>query len=343
MTSKVDGEINLRHRALGALVLVLLGIVVLPIILNGASMAPEVVQIESVDGNKAPRTFETNIRPVDNDTSLVTVESESADRLKAEVRFDQNDGQGTDTVENSTARQAPNEQASSSTQPGSDDESLPIAESAPAADDDSRDVNQVDSNKNMPSTVGDSSAEESSVIEPLPPIPNSTIAEQTNPTATNAGDDSNDSAKVPSIAQEDEKLVVARTTDIGAKADDELAITTDKTVAVDKSEKEPTVVANAVPSAVDQKDEKKPAENATLENGWVVRVGTFGRADNASRLVDILKEKGFSGRTSLSKTKSGKTLTRVWVGPFTDRQIATRELTRIERSTGEKGFVTAYP
>ena len=121
----------------------------------------------------------------------------------------------------------------------------------------------------------------------------------------------------------------------------------------------PTAVANPAPvvnvsgaetaSAPSKPAPPEPAAEPTrepttpsVERGWVVRVGTFSKPENAARLTDALIKQGFSAASSKFKTKSGSA-TRVWVGPFSERVQAARARTDIEKATGEKGLITAYP
>jgi len=91
---------------------------------------------------------------------------------------------------------------------------------------------------------------------------------------------------------------------------------------------------------------KTPAKSAKAEpaltRGWVVRIGTFSKIDNAKRVMETLSKKGFRPKTGKINTKNG-VATRVWVGPYAKRVEAARVRTRIERVTGEKGLITPYP
>ena len=81
---------------------------------------------------------------------------------------------------------------------------------------------------------------------------------------------------------------------------------------------------------------------STVTRGWVVQVGTYGKAENVKRMVEQLKGKGYSARTTPVKTGQGE-LTRVWVGPYEQRVQAGRAQSEIERVVGAKGLIVAYP
>jgi len=105
-------------------------------------------------------------------------------------------------------------------------------------------------------------------------------------------------------------------------------------------------VAKADPPATPKhapKPENKAVTRAINEPGWVVRVGTFIRKDNANRVVKRLQQAGFSPSTTKVKTKKGPA-TRVWVGPYEKRVEAARIRTRVQQVTGgEQGYIAAYP
>lgn len=95
----------------------------------------------------------------------------------------------------------------------------------------------------------------------------------------------------------------------------------------------PEVVDDPAPAepvaAADNKSEVEPTEyTRSLEGAWVVQLGSFGNADNARRLRDKVREKGFGSH--LQKVERGDTtLTRVFSGPFTskaDAEAAKRSL-----------------
>jgi len=362
MNSNVDadGGFDLRHRALGALVLVVVGVVVLPMILNGASMAPEVVAIDSGDGTKVPRTFETNIRPLNSQDSAVRVESESRDRLKAELSFPESEKEiaapavepenaplpVTDEVPAKPTSQLVVADDSSTT--SNDDTKLEPAESSAAIDkfevNEAGDVNEIDGTGETGASEHENTAERLAVADQVGSQEGTetavaeTAVESEASDTNGAGTDSSDSViePLPEIVPGTVPDVVEKTE--VAKIDKENSrneTATDTSKAVDEAE---SAVAK---EGADQESQQPPKATGTA--GWVVRIGTFGEADNAARMVTMLNEKGIPGQSSVSKTKSGRTLTRVWIGPFDNREIASRELTKIEKATGEKGFVTAYP
>lgn len=77
-------------------------------------------------------------------------------------------------------------------------------------------------------------------------------------------------------------------------------------------------------------------------NGWVVQVGTFANARNATRLEQKLKAEGQPVRAERVSLSSGKAV-RLRVGPFRERAAALKAQERIQKDVGIKGVVLAYP
>ncbi|MBW4933318.1 SPOR domain-containing protein [Marinobacter sp. F4206] len=76
-------------------------------------------------------------------------------------------------------------------------------------------------------------------------------------------------------------------------------------------------------------NEAESAEySRSLEGSWVVQLGSFGNGDNARRLRDKVRDKGYASH--LQEVERGDaTLTRVFSGPFTskaDAEAAKRSL-----------------
>jgi len=72
-----------------------------------------------------------------------------------------------------------------------------------------------------------------------------------------------------------------------------------------------------------------PANNP--EGGWSVQLGSFGAEATAKKIVTDAKSHGFSAFVTPAKV-GGKTLYRVRVGPFSDRDAAQVALAKLKRS-----------
>jgi dihydrofolate synthase/folylpolyglutamate synthase len=80
----------------------------------------------------------------------------------------------------------------------------------------------------------------------------------------------------------------------------------------------------------------KPA--ASVEKGWLVQVGAFSHLDNAKRLHDKLRQKGYAALLDPPNPEKGKTV-RVEVGPYKDAASAKAAQASIQSEFGIKGVV----
>lgn len=90
--------------------------------------------------------------------------------------------------------------------------------------------------------------------------------------------------------------------------------------------------------------EAEPAVNEdytrSLAGAWVVQLGSFGNADNARRLRDSAREKGYSSH--LQQVSRGDTvLTRVFCGPFAEKAEAERAKAALDSAFGLNSLVTS--
>lgn len=104
---------------------------------------------------------------------------------------------------------------------------------------------------------------------------------------------------------------------------------------------EPTVAAPPAAPAVSQPPEPAIPEPADVEGDWVVQLGSFSSAENASALSEKLRTQGYNAYTVPSQV-NGKSITRVFVGPVVDRDGANRLRDELARRSGSKGMVVAY-
>ncbi|WP_166837946.1 SPOR domain-containing protein [Rheinheimera pleomorphica] len=82
---------------------------------------------------------------------------------------------------------------------------------------------------------------------------------------------------------------------------------------------------------------------ALAQAGWVVRVGSFSKAQNASALEAKLRQEGFVTFTRQITNSQGLKLTSVLVGPELRKQRLEQQLPRLEQLTGiERLAVMSY-
>jgi DedD protein len=117
-------------------------------------------------------------------------------------------------------------------------------------------------------------------------------------------------------------------------------------VPVESSPSTPAAPVETVAPPASKKPASAPAPAATAtkpavkEKGWVVQVGVFSQIDNAKRLQDKLRKKGYSVSLDPPVPETGKTV-RVEVGPYKDTTAAKAAVTRIQSEFGIKGVVRA--
>lgn len=92
---------------------------------------------------------------------------------------------------------------------------------------------------------------------------------------------------------------------------------------------------------------KAPAKSSALHStavgkGWIVQVGAFSHADNATRLKENLVRHGYAPALDKISLNKGQGV-RVRVGPYTSEADARTAQARIQREMGIKGVVRAYP
>ena len=87
---------------------------------------------------------------------------------------------------------------------------------------------------------------------------------------------------------------------------------------------------------------KTPAGIAKPSKGWVVQVGIFANAGNATRLSDRLKQQGHAVLLD-SISQNNEKRTRLRVGPFANKDAAQRAQAKIQQQAGIAGAVVTYP
>jgi DedD protein len=90
--------------------------------------------------------------------------------------------------------------------------------------------------------------------------------------------------------------------------------------------------------AAEPKAAKAPPKAAAGAKGWVVQVGVFSHPENARRLQDKLRQKGYAVQLDPPHPTPGKTV-RVEVGPYKDAAAARAAQARIQGDVGIKGVV----
>ncbi|WP_273427050.1 SPOR domain-containing protein [Marinobacter sp.] len=100
------------------------------------------------------------------------------------------------------------------------------------------------------------------------------------------------------------------------------------------------VAVEPEPTASGQSKESESAEyTRSLDGAYVVQLGSFGNADNARRLRDQVRDKGYGSH--LQKVERGDTtLTRVFSGPFSSKSDAEAAKRDLDESFSLNSLVT---
>ncbi|HKK56958.1 SPOR domain-containing protein [Marinobacter sp.] len=106
--------------------------------------------------------------------------------------------------------------------------------------------------------------------------------------------------------------------------------TTESSAAAGASQSEPS--AQTEPGAAEF--------TRSLEGAWVVQLGSFGSADNARRLREKVREKGYSSHLQ-SVIRGDTELTRVFSGPFAEKAEAEKAKQALDKAFGLNSLVTS--
>lgn len=88
------------------------------------------------------------------------------------------------------------------------------------------------------------------------------------------------------------------------------------------------------------KDEDAAEFTRSLEGAWVVQLGSFGSNDNARRLRDKVRDKGYNSHLQ-EISRGDERLTRVFSGPFAEKAEAEKAKQALDKAFGLNSLVTA--
>ncbi|MFC4260499.1 SPOR domain-containing protein [Marinobacter lacisalsi] len=77
----------------------------------------------------------------------------------------------------------------------------------------------------------------------------------------------------------------------------------------------------------------------TLEGAWVLQLGSFGNEDNARRLRDSVRERGYGAHLQ-EVERDGQKLVRVFSGPFAEKTEAEKAKEVLDKAFNIKALVT---
>ena len=107
-----------------------------------------------------------------------------------------------------------------------------------------------------------------------------------------------------------------------------------------------TPVARSEPAPAvarpDDGSDRKQAVEASAARGWTVQLGSFLKSENALALRKRLQAGGYPAFVESGTSAQGK-VSRVFVGPMSDREQAVNSATKLRREMELKGIVVPYP
>lgn len=113
------------------------------------------------------------------------------------------------------------------------------------------------------------------------------------------------------------------------------------------TDSQPEPIQNPVPEPAQPEPDSEPAQETgsaefarSLEGAWVVQLGSFGNADNARRLRDNVREKGYDSHIQRIE-RGDATFTRVFSGPFAEKSDAENAKKTLDAEFGVNGLVTS--
>lgn len=102
-------------------------------------------------------------------------------------------------------------------------------------------------------------------------------------------------------------------------------------------------VNNAAAAPVVEQPAESKGNPALNETAWIVRVGSFGKVENATALVAKLKEAGFTTFTRSTTNAQGQSMVSVVVGPELKKERLEQKLPQLQQLTGTQGLkLTAF-
>lgn len=309
-------DIALKQRLVGAVVLIALAVVVLPMLLGGRPEegAQEAQTIE-LPPQPAELDFQTRRYPIGEALEVPAREAEADPSAAAPV-----------TLPHPSPQAAPANGADSSSDPGSDPGAVTHVELAPREFEDALEAGAEAPAPAAPDTVAEAATETQAAAERAP----------TPATAPGSGRYAVQVASFGSVSNAKRLADTLRGSGYSVLSDtvsSDVGTLHRVRVGPYPTESEANAVvaqlrerlSDVKPRVVDLEPEKTSQVTSPSDPlvRWVVQLGSFSSAGNADTLVERVRAEGFSAYQE-SISSSGSTVYRVRVGPFLEREEAIR-------------------
>jgi DedD protein len=113
-------------------------------------------------------------------------------------------------------------------------------------------------------------------------------------------------------------------------------VTTD-TPKVDTPQADTIQTATVTPDVVKTVVSDVKSENDFQDSAWIIQLMALRNADNAARLVEDLKKRGFT-----ASSKRENDFTRILIGPDVLKEKLEKQLVELEKITGAKGQLIKF-
>ncbi|MBQ0746765.1 MAG: SPOR domain-containing protein [Marinobacter sp.] len=100
-----------------------------------------------------------------------------------------------------------------------------------------------------------------------------------------------------------------------------------------------TIVKTEAPAEIEA-EQTSTEFTRSLEGAWVVQLGSFGNGDNARRLRDKVRDKGYNSHLQ-EVVRGDNTLTRVFSGPFAEKSEAESAKRALDEAFSLNSLVTS--
>lgn len=166
------------------------------------------------------------------------------------------------------------------------------------------------------------------------PATSGTVGDQSADTANTAPvQDSGNAASTPSVAP-------STGTSTATTTPPETAPAPQPTSKPQPEPAQPATPKAATPQTSTASSDEKPEFSQSLKGAWIVQLGSFGSTKNAEHLRDSVRSKGYPAYLQTAHA-GGKTLTRVFSGPFVQKTDAEAAKSKLDKAFHIKSLVMA--
>lgn len=125
-------------------------------------------------------------------------------------------------------------------------------------------------------------------------------------------------------------------------AKSKLAETSEKVSSDPAKQPKQKAVAQSKQPIDDKQQIKETLGKAFKEAAWVIKVASFSNLDNARKMIAQLKQKGYKAYRRSGKNQQGKTVYRIYVGPYIEKSRASSQLDAVSALSQSKAMLMVF-